>query len=294
MSPKKKAESGRTRATQDGTQHGVEGHERRSGTKSCDNQRIWPARLHHQPLIDDCETASRKAEAQVGGRLHGTKDEPRVRKGGGEVENAQNGPTTHAQHGDAVERLAEKRSQAVAATHGDLFGTRAGSFEAPEGSFAELRRKDHEHIRLFGKAASEETVAGADIGEDASIGKKIDSCGEPRRERHLGASLCMRFGPPPQDTGRTAKGGFKLAQLTESFQHFEKELEQKLDVANKMGLSKEHIDLSAKRIADWLLKETEPQSPEQVLLKQMWQSATDDERHAMSSVLHKMIERTVH
>ena len=85
-----------------------------------------------------------------------------------------------------------------------------------------------------------------------------------------------------------------MAQLTESFQHFEKEIERKLDVAKGMGISKEQIDLSAKRLGDWLLKETSPQSPEQVLLKQMWESATDDERHAMSSVLHKMIERTVH
>ncbi len=85
-----------------------------------------------------------------------------------------------------------------------------------------------------------------------------------------------------------------MAQLTESFQRFEKELEKKLDVAKGMGLSKEHIDVSAKRLGDWLVKETSPQSPEQVLLKQMWENSTDDERHAMSSVLHKMIERTVH
>ena len=85
-----------------------------------------------------------------------------------------------------------------------------------------------------------------------------------------------------------------MAQLSESFQRFEKELEKKLDVAKGMGLSKEHIDVSAKRLGDWLVKETSPQSPEQVLLKQMWENSTDDERHAMSSVLHKMIERTVH
>ncbi len=79
-------------------------------------------------------------------------------------------------------------------------------------------------------------------------------------------------------------------QLTESFQQFEKELSQRLEAAHSMGLSKEHIDQSAKRVADWLMKEVQPRSPEQVLLKQMWQAANDDERHAMSSVLHKMIE----
>lgn len=85
-----------------------------------------------------------------------------------------------------------------------------------------------------------------------------------------------------------------MAELTDSFQHFEQELAQKLEVAKGMGLSREHIDTSAKRVGDWLLKESSPRSPEQVLLKQMWQSATDDERHSMSSVLHKMIEHTVH
>ncbi len=82
-----------------------------------------------------------------------------------------------------------------------------------------------------------------------------------------------------------------MPELTESFQEFERELAQKLETAHTMGLSKEHIDNAAKRIADWLMHETQPHSPEQVLLKQMWQNGTDDERHAMSSVLHKMIEK---
>lgn len=83
-----------------------------------------------------------------------------------------------------------------------------------------------------------------------------------------------------------------MPELTGSFQQFEKELAQKLQIAHEMGLSKEHIDLGAKRVADWLMKEVTPKSPEQVLLKQMWQFGSDDERHAMSSVLHKMVEKS--
>ena len=82
--------------------------------------------------------------------------------------------------------------------------------------------------------------------------------------------------------------------MTESFQQFQSELAQKLEVAHNMGLSKEHIDMSAKRIGDWLLKEATPRSPEQAMLKEMWRTANDDERHAMSSVLHKVVERKVH
>ncbi len=82
-----------------------------------------------------------------------------------------------------------------------------------------------------------------------------------------------------------------MPELTDSFQQFERELADKLQHAHAMGLSKEHIDNTAKRIADWLMKEVQPRSPEQVLLKQMWQNGTDEERHAMSSVLHKLIEK---
>jgi len=85
-----------------------------------------------------------------------------------------------------------------------------------------------------------------------------------------------------------------LPELTDSFRHFEQEISQKLQVAEGMGLSKEHIDASAKRVGDWLMRESTPRSPEQVLLKSMWQSASDGERLAMSSVLHKMIEHHTH
>lgn len=81
-----------------------------------------------------------------------------------------------------------------------------------------------------------------------------------------------------------------MAQLTQSFQQFQEKLAQKLEVAHKMGLSDKHIDVSVKRIADWMAEEVAPQTPEQAMLKEMWTNANDQEQMAMASVLHKVVE----
>lgn len=82
-----------------------------------------------------------------------------------------------------------------------------------------------------------------------------------------------------------------MTQVTQSFQQFQQKLAQKLEVAHKMGLSDDHIDHSVKKIADWMAEEVAPQSPEQAMLKEMWQSANNQERQAMASVLHKVVEQ---
>lgn len=82
-----------------------------------------------------------------------------------------------------------------------------------------------------------------------------------------------------------------MTQMTQSFQQFQQKLAQKLEVAHKMGLSDAHIDQSVKKIADWMAEEVAPQSPEQAMLKEMWESANNQERQAMASVLHKVVEQ---
>ena len=82
-----------------------------------------------------------------------------------------------------------------------------------------------------------------------------------------------------------------MAELSDSWQHFERELAGKLEIAEGMGMSDARITDATKHVADWLTQEKSPRMPEEVLLKHMWQSADDRERQAMSSVLHKMIER---
>ena len=81
-----------------------------------------------------------------------------------------------------------------------------------------------------------------------------------------------------------------MAELSDSWKNFEQELAGKLEIAHGVGLSDEHIDLAMKRVADWLTQEKTPRMPEEVLLKHMWQSADEEERQAMGSVLHRMIE----
>lgn len=79
--------------------------------------------------------------------------------------------------------------------------------------------------------------------------------------------------------------------FTETFDEFTNELAHKVNAAKIMGWPQEEIVNKAKDIADWLSKSTEPKSPEQRLLKEIWDVASQPEQHALASCLVKMIQK---
>lgn len=76
---------------------------------------------------------------------------------------------------------------------------------------------------------------------------------------------------------------------TKSFEIFAKELGQKLEVAQQTGMSKEQIVAKAADIGDWLANNYDPQSPEQRLLKEMWDVSGNQEQEAIAEAVVKVV-----
>ncbi|MDI3316469.1 MAG: DUF3243 domain-containing protein [Bacillota bacterium] len=78
---------------------------------------------------------------------------------------------------------------------------------------------------------------------------------------------------------------------TDTFGQFKEELAQRVGVAREIGMSQGTIVDQASRIGDWLVREVEPRSPEQRLLKEMWQVSNEAEQRALASSLVKLVGR---
>lgn len=79
--------------------------------------------------------------------------------------------------------------------------------------------------------------------------------------------------------------------VTGSFEQFTSELADRLKAAQSMGWSQEEIARKAADIGDYLAQNVEPRSPEQRLLKELWEVADEREQQAIANSLVKMIQR---
>ena len=79
--------------------------------------------------------------------------------------------------------------------------------------------------------------------------------------------------------------------LTDSFARFKSELADKLQTAQRMGASRGTILNAARDFSEWLAREVDPNSPEQRLLKELWEVGDDNERNSLVSMLVKFVDR---
>lgn len=85
--------------------------------------------------------------------------------------------------------------------------------------------------------------------------------------------------------------------FTGTFEQFTQELAERLKVAREIGVAQQDITRRAADIGDWLARNVEPRSPEQRLLKELWEGSTNQEQQAIASALVKLVQRkapTVH
>jgi hypothetical protein len=71
---------------------------------------------------------------------------------------------------------------------------------------------------------------------------------------------------------------------------FRKSLHEGISAAKKFGMSDEEIQKAAMRVGDFLNEKVCPATPEEQLLKEMWDVGSSDERKAIASVLFKMVK----
>ncbi|MBE3555997.1 MAG: DUF3243 family protein [Firmicutes bacterium] len=83
-----------------------------------------------------------------------------------------------------------------------------------------------------------------------------------------------------------------MQERIDSFEEFKHEMAQRIEVAEEIGLSPKMIRRQAARVGDWLAEHYDVQSPEQRLLKELWEAADEKEQEAIASAMTKMVQRT--
>ncbi|MDQ0161799.1 DUF3243 domain-containing protein [Bacillus alveayuensis] len=69
-------------------------------------------------------------------------------------------------------------------------------------------------------------------------------------------------------------------------------LGDRLQQAQQQGLNNEVISSLAYEIGDYLAKQVEPRTPEEKVLADLWRVASEDEQHAIASVMVKLVQNT--
>jgi sulfur relay (sulfurtransferase) DsrC/TusE family protein len=61
--------------------------------------------------------------------------------------------------------------------------------------------------------------------------------------------------------------------------------------ARKLGVSEDQIEIISNQIADFLAEKVCPATPEEELLRDMWNVANPDERKVLTTIFFKMLEQ---
>jgi hypothetical protein len=67
-------------------------------------------------------------------------------------------------------------------------------------------------------------------------------------------------------------------------------LRRAVSVGKKVGMSEDEIEALAAQIGDFLAEKVCPATPEEELLKEMWEAATPEERKTIAGLMVKMSE----
>jgi hypothetical protein len=74
------------------------------------------------------------------------------------------------------------------------------------------------------------------------------------------------------------------------WQGFRKTLHEGIATAKQFGASEEDIQAMAVQVGDFLNEKICPSSPQEELLKEMWDVSSSDERKTLAQILFKMLK----
>lgn len=77
--------------------------------------------------------------------------------------------------------------------------------------------------------------------------------------------------------------------IMESFEQWKDFLSKQVNTAEKSGTSQEQIIDTATRIGGFLADKVDPKNREQRLLKELWDSGSEEERHSLAGMITKMV-----
>jgi len=80
----------------------------------------------------------------------------------------------------------------------------------------------------------------------------------------------------------------------DNFNEWIEVLSKELDLGRKIGLPKKVIQKGSKMLGNYYSKSINPDIPENILLKQLWQVADKSEKDALSSMMIKYVDSYHH
>ncbi len=83
-------------------------------------------------------------------------------------------------------------------------------------------------------------------------------------------------------------------EIIENFDKWKDTLHKAIHVSEKVGMSEDTTTDIAKKVGDFLLRNVDSENPQQRLLKELWESGTQEERHSLAHMLINMIEHEYH
>lgn len=81
-------------------------------------------------------------------------------------------------------------------------------------------------------------------------------------------------------------------RILQDFGEFKGYLANRIKMAQSIGLSEEQITVIAQEVAEYLADHEEVRNREEKLLKELWRSGTEDERHALAHMLVRMAQHS--
>ena len=74
-----------------------------------------------------------------------------------------------------------------------------------------------------------------------------------------------------------------------SWEGWKAQLAEAVQLGKSMNMSAEQMAARAEQVGDFLANKIDPQSPEQKVLKELWETADDNEQRTIASVLIKLV-----
>ncbi|MFD2673512.1 DUF3243 domain-containing protein [Marinicrinis sediminis] len=86
--------------------------------------------------------------------------------------------------------------------------------------------------------------------------------------------------------------GQEKEEILANFTSFRRYLADKINLAQRLGLSEEQLAVVAQKMGDYLSKHEAPRNREEKLLSELWQVGTKEEQHMLAHMLVKIAKTT--
>ncbi|WP_100010901.1 DUF3243 domain-containing protein [Lentibacillus sediminis] len=78
--------------------------------------------------------------------------------------------------------------------------------------------------------------------------------------------------------------------VLDNFDSWKGFLSNKLQQAQQQGMSQQTISNVASDVGDYLAQSVDPKNPEEAVLRELWNAASEQEQHAIANTMVKLVQ----